>query len=376
MEFDLARHTILLTVCGSRAYGMHTPDSDVDVKGVCIAPMEYYLGFVKRFEQADKASHMMAFYHYLNAEEQEKADNGELEGSVYDVRKFIKLAADANPNILDVLFCRDKEIRVMTSLGEKLRANRNLFLSTKIKHTFSGYSFAQLKRIKTHRRYLLNPPKSKPTRSEFGLPENRKLLRKDEVQAVESVIRKKMDEWEIDFKDMSEADKIYIQGQIEKQFEEVIVNQDDKYIAAARAVGLDDNLVEFVLKERNYNAKMREWKQYQEWRTNRNPERAAMEAESGYDRKHASHLVRLLRTCREVLETGVVNVYRPDADELLEIRGGGWTYEQIIEFAEREDKELDNLYKKSLLPRSPDRNKLDELCIEIIEEFNNHETPK
>lgn len=58
MDFDLKKHTVLLVVAGSRAYGTFTPTSDVDVKGVAIPPEEYRLGYLHRFEQADKPSHM------------------------------------------------------------------------------------------------------------------------------------------------------------------------------------------------------------------------------------------------------------------------------------------------------------------------------
>lgn len=49
----LPERTILLTKSGSQAYGTSTPTSDLDVKGVAVAPKEYYLGFLKRFEQAE-----------------------------------------------------------------------------------------------------------------------------------------------------------------------------------------------------------------------------------------------------------------------------------------------------------------------------------
>jgi len=283
MNIDIKKQTILLVISGSRAYGMDTPESDVDVKGVAVAPKEYYLGFLNNFEQADKASHMTCFYDALTDEEKKKADEGEFEGSIYDIQKFFKLASNANPNILDVLFCRDEDIRVVTPAGKMIRDNRDLFLSKKVKFTFSGYAMSQLKRIKTHRRWLLEPMKQAPTRSEFGLPEHKKLLRSDQLEAAESVIKKKLDEWEIDFGDMDDAGKIYIQDQISNYLSEINVTSDDKYIAAAKAVGLDDNLIEFVLREREYKTKMRNWKQYQEWKRSRNPKRAALEEKHGYD---------------------------------------------------------------------------------------------
>ena len=151
MNFDLKERTILLTVAGSRAYGMSVSSSDVDVKGVCIPTKEYMMGFINNFEQADKPSHMMAFYDCLNKEEKLKADNKDFEGSVYGIKKFFKLAADNNPNILDILFCRDEEIRHITSAGVFLRNNRDSFISSKCRWTFAGYAKSQLKRIKLQR---------------------------------------------------------------------------------------------------------------------------------------------------------------------------------------------------------------------------------
>ena len=72
---------------------------------------------------------------------------------------------------------------------------------------------------------------------------------------------------------------------------------------------------------------------------------------------------------KEILTTGKVIVKRPDREELLYIRNGGWTYEQIVEYAEKEEKEIDELYKTSnILPHTPDTKFLDNLCIELVEE--------
>lgn len=49
----LADRTILFGRHGSHAYGLNTATSDEDFKGVCIAPISYYLGFANRFEQAE-----------------------------------------------------------------------------------------------------------------------------------------------------------------------------------------------------------------------------------------------------------------------------------------------------------------------------------
>lgn len=82
--------------------------------------------------------------------------------------------------------------------------------------------------------------------------------------------------------------------------------------------------------------------------------------------KHAMHLVRLLRMGAEALETGVLNVKRPDAAELLEIRNGAWSYDELVEYAEDMDRHVrEVLYKTTQLPRTPNIKLAAEVMIQV-----------
>lgn len=307
----LPKATILLVRHGSQAYGTSTPESDLDVKGVAIPPSRYFTGFLHRFEQA---------------EQKEKEGDG-VDLTIYDVRKFFLLAADCNPNIIEVLWVDPTDILHINAWGRLLIQHRDKFLSQKAKHTFSGYAVAQLKRIKTHREWLLNPPKAKPDRVEFGLPETT-LVGRDQMGVIEK------------FASKGTCD-------LEAQFGSTVM---DAY-----------------RRERSYHNALSRWNQYQTWKKTRNPERAALEEKFGYDCKHGMHLVRLMRMCAEVLTVGQVRVRRPDAEELLAIRNGAWSYDRLVEWAEQQDASMDELVKTSPLPYSPDRNALDKLCRDIVE---------
>jgi hypothetical protein len=71
---------------------------------------------------------------------------------------------------------------------------------------------------------------------------------------------------------------------------------------------------------------------------------------------------------RELLETGEVRVKRPDRDELLAVRAGAWTFEGLVAWAQEADRALDALEKTSALPRAPDRQALDRLCMTLLED--------
>lgn len=347
----LSERTIYVTRHGSHAYGTSLPTSDLDLRGICIAPREYYLGFAQVFEQAQQS-------------------NPDL--TIFELRKFMKLAADCNPNVLELLYTDEEDHLVTSPAFDQLRSVRDRFLSRRAKHTFSGYAVSQLKRINIHYRWLKNPPKAAPVRTDFGLPE-RTLIPADQIAAAMSAVTKKLDEWSWqEMEGLDDATRQAVKDEFARRLVEITQwhwseVEEKTWRSAANAIGLDTNFIELLDKERQYGARMKEWQSFQTWQKTRNPARAALEERFGYDTKHGMHLVRLMRMCREILEGRGVIVRRPDAAELLEIRAGAWTYERLIEWAQHQDDELEALAKTSPLPRSVDRHALDRLCAQLVE---------
>jgi len=334
MHFDVNERTILLVRHGSHAYGLNVPTSDEDFKGVCVKPKECYFGFTQRFEQME---HMGS-----------KSDG--VDKAIYSIDKFASLAADCNPNIIEVLHVADEDVIKCDVFGERLRDARDMFLSKKAKFTFSGYAHAQLKRIKTHRAWLLNPPKGEPTRAEFGLEQVSKVS-KSEMGAFNSLLGLPTVDDEAIVSPMQQSIAIDL--------------------AAKNKLGIElpKNIITLFTQERAYNAARTHYEQYLNWVKSRNPARAELERKFGLDTKHAMHLCRLMKMCKEILSTGKVNVKRSDREELLAIRNGTWSYDRIVEFAENIEKECDQLYVTSTLPREPDRAKIDDLIVELTDEY-------
>ena len=148
------------------------------------------------------------------------------------------------------------------------------------------------------------------------------------------------------------------------------LGDDEKWVAASRLVGLSDDFVKHMLRERQYKRAMQEFRQYHHWKENRNPDRAALEAQYGYDTKHGAHLVRLLTMAVEIVETGVVHVWRGDRDaELLRgIKRGAWDYDTLLAWVTTQEAALQQAAKTSPLPVRPDFVGLNALVVRWTEQ--------
>lgn len=313
MHFDVDSRTIFLVRHGSHAYGLNIPTSDEDYKGICVKPKECYLGFMKTFEQ----------YEHMGS----KSDG--IDKVIYSLDKFAKLAADCNPNIIEVLHVSDKDVLFCDEFGEALRSIRDDFLSKKAKFTFSGYAHAQLNRIKTHRSWLLTPPKAAPARKDFCLSETSRISH-SELGAFDACIK----------------DGIEIE--------------------------MSKDVLTLFTREKQYQAAKVHYDQYINWTKARNPQRAELEAKFGYDTKHGMHLLRLQRMAKEILAEHSVYVdrhVRGDRDELLDVRSGRRSYESLIDEAERLERDCEELYKTSTLRKEPDRTMLDNFIVDMTERY-------
>src|SRR5262249_49245201 len=108
------------------------------------------------------------------------------EAVVFDLAKFLRLCAAANPNALEVLFADERDWLYETPAWRRLHAERQRFLTRKVQQTYLGYAMAQLRKIRTHRSWLLEPPRRKPTREDFGLPAASTVSRDDQNRIEQS----------------------------------------------------------------------------------------------------------------------------------------------------------------------------------------------
>jgi predicted nucleotidyltransferase len=120
----IARH-----VAGSRAYGTNGPNSDMDFRGVFIAPKEQvitpFFGNHKTYE-----------------------DPTEEDTVYYELRHFMDLASKMNPNVIETLWVRDEDVIDSTLEYGQLRRHRAAFMSRRIADTTVGFAHSELAKFK------------------------------------------------------------------------------------------------------------------------------------------------------------------------------------------------------------------------------------
>jgi hypothetical protein len=228
----------------------------------------------------------------------------------YELRKAFSLLLAGNPNIMSSLWTRPEHRIVASPLSNLLIANRALFIGRHVYKPFAGYAAGQLERMECLDRATLQ----------------------DYLELVAEMKQR----------------GIHPQHRGEKfPVEETTI------FAFHEDQHLRDKLKAFHSKNSNLGYL--------------GEKRKRLILERGYDTKHAAHCIRLLRMCREFLDSGTLNVYRErDADELLAIKRGEWSIETVKECAEELFAEAKAARDRSMLPLEPSREVAEELLMDLI----------
>jgi len=139
---------IVRKVVGSTALGTAVEGTDDrDEMGVFIEPPEYVCGL----ESLD---------HYIQRDQPEgmPSQPGDLDLTLYSLRKFTKLAARGNPTVLMLFFSKEFVPNTLTGLGHRLLLCKSLFLSREAGQRFLGYMQGQKKRLLGERASVTNRP--------------------------------------------------------------------------------------------------------------------------------------------------------------------------------------------------------------------------
>jgi uncharacterized protein len=135
-------NTILRGLVGSSVHGLVLQGTDDrDEMGVRLEPRRYVVGF-GQFEH----------WVYRTAAEREqdpgaRSQAGDLDLTIYSLRKWARLALQGNPTVLLLLYLPDDALVVRTATGERLQRLAASFASRQAGRRFLGYLEAQRQRL-------------------------------------------------------------------------------------------------------------------------------------------------------------------------------------------------------------------------------------
>jgi predicted nucleotidyltransferase len=136
------RTEILRVPAGSNLHGLNVPGTDdSDEVGICIEDIDAAIGF-SEFEQ----------YIYRSAAEREgkhdaPSQAGDLDLTIFSLRKFLRLAMQGNPQILQCFFVPPALCMKRDARGSQLQELAPLVVSRQAGHRYLGYLEAQRQRL-------------------------------------------------------------------------------------------------------------------------------------------------------------------------------------------------------------------------------------
>lgn len=129
---------ILSTFVGSTLHGTSVQDGleDEDIMSIMLEPPSRVIGFIPKDTIVERTK-----------PDGVRSEAGDVDHSIYGLRKFLSLAMKGNPTILLPLFAPESMIRSITRAGKELRALSGLIISKKCYDPFRGYMRKQHERL-------------------------------------------------------------------------------------------------------------------------------------------------------------------------------------------------------------------------------------
>lgn len=294
-EFFKTHPICYLTLAGSRAYGTNTPNSDIDIRGFYLDNVDELLTLTNIKEE------------YINKE---------TDTVIYSFKKFMKLLASCNPNIIELLGTKEEHILLSTNISKLIRNNSSLFLSKRAYITFIGYATSQLRRL------------------ENALSINNK----SDKQLLQSINNSLLST--LDFKNIDSNGKfsIYI--------------TDDEIECNISANSSLKKLINFF---KSLDVTVKNFDSL----NHRNRKK-----DTDHLNKHAMHLIRLYLMGIDILLKHKINTYRSEK-YLMDIRFGKMTMAEVFKLQQELNNKIVDAYEKSSLPDTADINKINQLILQV-----------
>ena len=340
----LKKNNLILFECisGSKAYGLNTEKSDTDIRGVFYMPKKDFYG--------------------LNYVPQISNETNDIVYS--ELGRFIELLSKNNPNILEMLATPEHCILYKNELMKEIKITD--FLSLLTKDTFVGYALSQIKKAKGLNKKMFHP-----------MDKDRKTVL-DFCYVVENGITLDLQDWLVANNLKQQNCGLIKLNHLKDTYNLFYDLKDDVYngicnseesneVTLSSIPQSSSSAIILYFNKDAYSTYCKKYSEYWEWVSKRNIDRFQSNKMhgKGYDAKNMMHTIRLLQMALKIFKNKQLIIEVDNRTELLEIKSGRYSYEEVVNMADDLIVEIEEYYKKSTLITSPDLDKIENLLVKL-----------
>jgi hypothetical protein len=343
---ELKESNLIVYEClsGSHAYGLNTPESDIDIKGVFIAPESDFFG-LGSIDQVNDESNDTVYY---------------------ELERFMELLSKNNPNILELLYSPSDCIRRIHDSFRPLRDEN--FLSKLCEKSFGGYAMTQIKKAKGLNKKILNPVgKERKGILDFCYV----FFEQSAIPLKEFLKTNSMDQAKCGLSRISHMPGNYGIYYGLEGYRGIASSDMANDISLSSIPSGAKAIAIMSFNQSAYSSYCKEYKEYWQWVEKRNDDRFKNTLSHGknYDAKNMMHTIRLLSMAEEIGGMGQLKVRRDDREYLLRIKKGEFSYEELVSIAELKIERAESLFAGSTLPARPQIDLINRYLINIRKAF-------
>jgi predicted nucleotidyltransferase len=285
---------------GSHLYGLNIPESDTDYTGVFLQKSENILG-THKVKELDLSTNKT----------NTKNTNDDIDEKYHALDHFLYMLGKNNPTVLEYLYPQEECLLQDSEIMRELRENTDKIISKRVWNSFTGYAYAQRKKMVTKRERFLNLQKGIKLCEErdWDLEDKCYTLTEEDASILNEILKY--------YKGAKNDTRSFTKGHSLQVVYGKIVDEYNAY---------------------GYRLHTDSFKKLQ------------------YDCKHGMHLLRLLYEGKELMETGKLTfpIPEPYRSEMMDVRNGKVSYEELLTKYEKYYTLCEEAYKGTILRDKPD----------------------
>lgn len=344
---DLKEKNLIILECisGSKAYGLDTPTSDTDIKGVFILPKKDYYG-LDYIPQISNPTNDIVYYEF---------------------GRFMELLSVNNPNILELLNTPKDSILIKHPIFDEI--DSSLILSKLCKNTFGKFAVSQIKKAKGLKKKIVNPiDKERKSILSFCFVNHNQ----GSIPLIKFLEKNNFKQENCGLINIAHMKNVFALFHGENLgYKGIIKDNTSNDISLSSIPKKEKEIALLYFNKDGYSTYCKEYKEYWDWVENRNEERYQNTKSHGknYDSKNMMHTFRLLEMAIEIAREKRINVKRPNRNYLLDIKAGNFEYDDLVNKANQLQNEMEKAFADCDLMEKPNREKINDLTFKLREKL-------